>query len=107
MALMTPKEIYKKNIYLYCDDNVKEEILFANLTNLWPVSPLDNTDRSYDISPKNLAILTSEIIGNLMGKGVLREVRYSKKHEGIFYPCFRIMRHKRLVELNNKTGKRI
>ena len=83
------KEQFKKEIYEYCDNNVRKRILFPGFTSLWTLS------RKERITPKDLALLTSEIINSLVKEKILIEV--PKKFESV-YGMYKILPHKKLMK---------
>jgi len=82
-------EELKNRIYEYCDNNIKGKILFTAFTNLW--------FENHDISPKDLASLTSKIINSLIKKGVLKEVP-KPKNSDVPYGMYKILPHERLID---------
>ena len=82
------EEIFKEKICNYCKDNIGEKILFTGFTHLWPLP-------EKEISPKDLAILTSKILYDL-NKGkriIIKEV--SKPEEfSIPYAMYEILSYK-------------
>jgi hypothetical protein len=57
---------FEKNIHTYCDNNELENVLFPAFVNLW--------DEDFPIEKKDLVIVTSNIINNLLKKGILQRV---------------------------------
>jgi len=85
---------FEKRIYEYCDDNVRKRILFTRFTFLWP-------QLEQQITPKDLASLTSKIINSLIKKGVLKEVP-KPKNSDVPYGMYKILPHERLIK-DDKT----
>ncbi len=83
---------FRKEIYKYCDDNVGEKILFTGFTNLY-------IQLEHEITPKNLASLTSEIIHELIGRKILIEV--PKEFESV-YGMYEILPHEKLIKDDKK-----
>ncbi len=82
------KEQFKEEIYKYCDNNIGKSCLFPGFAFLWPL-------RKEKIIPKNLAILTSKIINDLIEKKVLIEV---PKKEGNVYGMYKVLPHEKLTK---------
>lgn len=78
-------EKFRKEIYRYCQNNVGEEILFTGFEYMWP-------QKNSDISPKNLAMLTSRILNDLIKEKIIIEV--PKKVESV-YGMYKILPHKK------------
>ena len=59
---------FRENIYRYCDNlGKKEGVLSSTFSNLWIQS-------HQEISPKDLATLTSKIVNDLIRNGILKEI---------------------------------
>lgn len=82
------KEQFRKCICKYCDNNIGEKLLFPAFTNLY-------SQLKHEIAPKNLGVLTSEIVNDLIKRKVLIEV--PKEFENL-YGMYRILPHKRLIK---------
>ena len=82
------KEEFKKCMYKYCDNNIGEKLLFPAFTNLY-------SQLKHEIAPKNLGVLTSEIVNDLIKRKVLIEV--PKEFENL-YGMYEILFHKRLIK---------
>ena len=82
-------ERFRKEIYRYCQDNISEEILFTGFAYLWP-------RQNSDISPKNLAKLTSQILNNLIKEKII--VGVPKEIESV-YGMYKILPHKKWVKI--------
>ena len=89
---MDLRKIYREEIYEYCEKNIGKGVLFPNFTILWPIQK-KNYDKRDDITPKNLAILTSEILQELSKEGILREVEKPEGLEFIPYGFYKILPH--------------
>ena len=76
---MDSREIYREEIYEYCEKNIGEKGLFTRFQVLWQTQK-KNSDERYEVVPKDLAILTSNIHQGLLKEGILREV---EKPEGL------------------------
>ncbi len=82
---------FRENIYSYCDNNIKEEVLSTVFNNLWIQS-------IQEISPKNLEILTSRIINDLVKEGVLREIPKPSNFIDIPYGMYKVLPHNGLIK---------
>ncbi|MCH8945669.1 MAG: hypothetical protein IIA85_01985 [Nanoarchaeota archaeon] len=89
---MDPEETYRKDIYKYCNDNIGKKVLFPGFTILWQTWKRDS-DKRYDIAPKDLAILTSNIIQELSKEGILREVKKPEELDFTPYGFYEILPH--------------
>jgi hypothetical protein len=78
-------EKFRKNIYEYCQENVGEEILFTGFEYLWP-------RQNSDMSPRDLAKLTSQILSGLIKEKIIIEV--PKKVESV-YGMYKILPHEK------------
>jgi hypothetical protein len=87
--MFTQEEQFKREIYEYCDNNVRKRILFTGFTFLWALSGKER------ITPKDLALLTSEIINSLVKEKILIEV--PKKFESV-YGMYKILPHEILMK---------
>ena len=79
---------FRENIYRYCDNNIGKEILFKGFEWLWP--------QNHDISPKNLATLTSKIVNNLVRDRTLEEIP-KPLNSDVPYGMYKILPHKKLI----------
>lgn len=96
-------EIYKRRIYLYCDEHIGYEVLFTSFTHLWPVPQKgEETNSNYNITPQDLTRLTSEIIIDLQHRGIVKEVEKPGEIFETFYPMYQITEHKRLIVKKEK-----
>ena len=78
---------FEENIYRYCDDNVKEKILFTGFTWMFP---------EYEkIAPAELANITSIFVYDLVKKKILKNI--TKNFESL-YGLYEILPHERLVK---------
>jgi len=57
---------FEKNIHTYCDNNIGEDVLFPAFVILW--------DESNYISKKDLVVITSKIISDLLERRILIRV---------------------------------
>ena len=89
---MDPEETYRKDIYKYCNDNINKKVLFPGFTILWQTWERDS-DKRYYIAPKDLAILTSNIIQELSKEGILREVKKPEELDFTPYGFYEILPH--------------
>ena len=80
------KEAYKTKIYGYCNKNVGEKVMFTAFTHLWN---LRNTKE--DKTPKDLAILTSQICNELKKESIIKEITKHEKLETP-YPRYKILK---------------
>ena len=71
-----------ENIYNYCDKHVGKSVLVPVFMNLWP-------NINFNITKKELAVLTSEILYSLIEKKVIKDV-FEKKFEN-FYAMYEIL----------------
>ena len=78
-------EQFRKKIYRYCQDNIGEEILFTGFEYMWPW-------QNSDISPKNLAMLTSRILNDLIKEKIIIEV--PKEVESV-YGMYKVLPHEK------------
>lgn len=85
-------EIYRKDIYKYCKNNISKKVLFPGFTILWQRSKIDSDER-YDITPQNLALLTSNILQELSKEGILREVKKPEELDFTPYGFYEILPH--------------
>ena len=88
-------ELEKEFVYKirkYSDENIGKKILFTAFTNL--------EFQNHDISPKDLASLTSKIINNLIKQKIIIEIPKSKEFD-IPYGMYEILPHERLINLND------
>jgi len=81
---MSSEEFYK-DICMYCDNNIGEQVLFTAFSHLW--------NSSEQIIPQKLADLTSRILNNLEDRSIIREIRKSEKRFYDFYPMYEILPH--------------
>ncbi len=81
---------FRDNIYSYCDNNVKEEVLSTVFNNLWIQSV-------QEISPQNLETLTNGIINDLNKRRIIREIRKTPDFD-VPYGMYEILPHKRLID---------
>lgn len=94
------KEIrkFKEKIFFYCDScEVNSEVLFPVFMELWPESD------KLSISRKDLASLTSNILNELIDKGVL--CINGKKSDNV-YAFYKILPHKDLINYEGFINKK-
>ena len=89
------KKQFEKKIYSYCDENVGEKFLFPIFVNFWP-------EENCLIRKKNLAMITSEIIENLINKNVLKEIPVEF---GNGYGFYEVLKHRRLTSKKKKFSQ--
>jgi len=82
---MHEEEQFKKRIYEYCGNNLGRDILFSGFTNLW-IQP------HQEISPKDLATLTSGIVNDLIKDGILEEISKPADFD-VPYGMYKILPH--------------
>jgi len=95
-----PKEInnFKEEIFFYCDScEVNSEILFPAFVELWPES------NKTKFSKKELSILTSDILNELIDKGVL--CINGKKSDNL-YAFYTVLPHRALVNYRGFIDKK-
>jgi hypothetical protein len=88
-------ESFRKKAYKHCRENVGERILFKGFAHLY----LERDAR--EISPKDLALLTSRLIGELIQKRILVEVKNGDKREDSVYGMFEVMIHDCQTEIKD------
>ena len=84
---MNWEERFKENIYKYCDNNIEEKVLFSVFTYLSP-------ELGKEIAPKNLAVLTSKIVNDLIAQKIIIEI--PKKSDNP-YGFYEILPHENLL----------
>ncbi|MGY4884519.1 MAG: hypothetical protein ACP5NZ_02985 [Nanobdellota archaeon] len=95
-------EKFKKEIYFYCDYNINSEVLFPAFVNLWP----ENVGQNRCLSGKDLAIVTSDILQELVDKGVLIVISKDERSHNP-YALYKIQEHKNLMKYNPFIEKKI
>jgi len=81
------EEEHKKRIYEYCDNNINEKVYFLAFNNLWVLPE--------QITPQNLATLTSGIVSDLVKQKIIIEI--PKKLE-TFHPMYKVLPHEKLID---------
>jgi hypothetical protein len=96
-------EKFKEEIYFYCDCNIDSEIetLFPAFMNLWPEPAINSKKKQ--ISKKNLAILTSNILDELINKEILKIVN---KNAPSVYAFYKIFPHDYLIDYRTFVDKK-
>lgn len=92
---------FVREIYTYCDNNVKERVLFPAFMNLWDENGYDNY-----ITKRDLAVLTSTIISRLLKKGILRVVHSSTSPKDA-YGLYKILPHENLMKYTDLAEKKM
>ena len=92
---MNWEEQFKENIYKYCDNNIRIKVL---LTGFMYLSP----ELEKEIAPKNLAVLTSKIVNDLIKKRTVREV--FNPNSDVPYGMYEILPHKKLLDKSNNKN---
>ncbi|MBU0894472.1 MAG: hypothetical protein KKF48_00755 [Nanoarchaeota archaeon] len=100
---MCVEDVFKREIYKYCDKNIGKRSFFTAFRILWPLPFRDNLDdKSYQKSEKDILNLTSKVLGDLQKKKILKEIYRPKKFEevGFFpiWPMYEILPHKTLIK---------
>jgi hypothetical protein len=95
-------EKFKEEIYFYCDYNVSSNVLFPAFVNLWP----ENSGQNVSLSKKDLAIITSKILWELVNKGILIEMpKDDKSHNP--YGLYKILPHENMMKYNPFIEKKM
>jgi len=89
-----PEKEFRENIYRYCDNNVKQEVLSSIFNNLWIQSV-------QEISPKDLTTLTGGVINDLVRDGILKEIPKPSNFD-VPYGMYEILPHNKLIDDNKK-----
>ena len=85
---------FKENIYKYCYGNIGKEVLFTGFSYLWPFLKKEEEEvRKRPIAPKDLAVITSKIINDLIKQKIIIEV--PKKFENVC-GMYKILPHEKL-----------
>jgi len=82
------KKQFEKKGYSYCDENVGDKSLFPFFMDFWP-------HEDYLIRKRNLAVITSKIVENLINKKVLKEIPVEF---GNGYGFYEVLKHRRLIQ---------
>ncbi len=88
---------FKENIYEYCYDNIGKEVFFTAFTHKWPLLTKEEEAGKRPIAPKDLAVITSRIVNDLVKQKIIIEV--PKKFENV-YEMYKILPHEKLCKNN-------
>jgi hypothetical protein len=95
-------EKFKEEIYFYCDYNINSEVLFPAFVNLWP----ENSGQERSLCGKDLAIITSSILQELVAKEVLTVIPKNADFQNP-YALYKIEKHENLMKYNPLIEKKM
>jgi len=85
---------FKESIYEYCYDNIGKEVLFTAFTHKWPLLTKEEEEAGKrPIAPKDLAVITSRIVNDLVKQKIIIEV-VPKEFENV-YKMYKILPYKK------------
>lgn len=79
-------EKFREEIYFYCDYNIGSDVLLPAFVNLWP----ENKEEKRTIAKRDLVVITSNILKELVNQRVLRVVY---KENPSVYAFYRVRKH--------------
>jgi hypothetical protein len=95
---------FREEIYFYCDHNINSKNLFPLFVNLWP----ENGEKVPDLQKRDLVNLTSEIIGELIDKNILRVINKNgtphTENQSV-YAFYKVLPHDYLLNHNKFVDK--
>lgn len=95
-------EKFKEEIYFYCDYNQELEVLFPAFVNLWP----ENTGEKRCLSGKDLAIITSDILQELVNRRILVVIAKKEEFQNP-YTLYKIDKHENLMKYNSLIERKM
>lgn len=91
-------ENLERRIHSYCDNNIGKEALFYAFSNCW--------NFKIPAYKKDFRNSTERIVRDLIDRGILEEIKIPRQFNTPFV-YYRILPHKRLVDEDENTLKRL